>query len=142
MRQQYQNVKLEVFAPPEAVAAIQETLHTAGAGHVGNYDHCATVTEVTGRSRRSLKPKLLPARPTGGRLHGASIEGLVAAPLAKCRRMECTPDKSRGLAMGAVTARIRVVLMMLGVILNARGQSRSCTGVVLSPQASTAHTCR
>ena len=43
-----QQVKLEIFVPAAYVAPLQEALHEAGAGRVGNYDHCLSVTQVTG----------------------------------------------------------------------------------------------
>jgi hypothetical protein len=42
------DVKIEIFAPPEAEAALREALAQAGAGVIGDYDHCATVTPVKG----------------------------------------------------------------------------------------------
>jgi hypothetical protein len=45
------DVKIEIFAPPEAEAALREALAKAGAGVIGDYDHCATVTHVTGYFR-------------------------------------------------------------------------------------------
>jgi hypothetical protein len=43
-----EQVKIEVFVPAAFVAAIREALHQAGAGRIGNYDHCGAVTQVTG----------------------------------------------------------------------------------------------
>jgi hypothetical protein len=45
------DVKIEIFAPPEAEAALREALAQAGAGVIGDYDHCATVTPVKGYFR-------------------------------------------------------------------------------------------
>ena len=44
----YQEVKLEVFTPYEAVDAVREALHQAGCGVIGDYDHCCSITEVRG----------------------------------------------------------------------------------------------
>jgi hypothetical protein len=41
-------VKIEIFAPAESVVLLREALHAVGAGHVGNYDHCMSVSQVTG----------------------------------------------------------------------------------------------
>ena len=41
-------VKIEIFAPPESVAPLLEALNAVGAGRVGNYDHCVSVSQVTG----------------------------------------------------------------------------------------------
>lgn len=40
--------KLEIFVPASHFDAIREALNRAGAGHVGNYDNCLSVAEVTG----------------------------------------------------------------------------------------------
>jgi len=45
------DVKIEIFAPPEAEAALREALAQAGAGVIGDYDHCVTVTPVKGYFR-------------------------------------------------------------------------------------------
>ena len=41
-------VKLEIFAPPEALSALQAALALAGAGQIGNYDHCLSFSRVMG----------------------------------------------------------------------------------------------
>lgn len=40
--------KIEVFIPHSHVDALREALHQAGAGRIGQYDHCVSITEVTG----------------------------------------------------------------------------------------------
>jgi len=40
--------KLEIFVPASHFDAVREALRLAGAGHVGNYDNCLSVSEVTG----------------------------------------------------------------------------------------------
>jgi len=42
------NRKLIVFVPREALDAVREALFAAGAGHIGNYEHCSWYTEGTG----------------------------------------------------------------------------------------------
>ena len=42
------NRKLIVFVPREALDAVREALFAAGAGRIGNYDHCSWYTEGTG----------------------------------------------------------------------------------------------
>lgn len=44
-------VKLEIFAPPEALPALQDALAAAGAGRIGNYDRCLSITRVIGTWR-------------------------------------------------------------------------------------------
>lgn len=46
--QHFPNVKIEVFIPEEFVKSLREELHKAGAGRIGNYDHCVSVTQVKG----------------------------------------------------------------------------------------------
>ena len=40
--------KLEVYLPVAFLGAVLETLHEAGAGRIGLYDHCFAVSEVSG----------------------------------------------------------------------------------------------
>ncbi len=40
--------KLEIFAPEEFVLSIQEAMHKAGAGCLGNYDHIAARIKTKG----------------------------------------------------------------------------------------------
>jgi hypothetical protein len=42
------NRKLVVFVPREALDAVREALFAAGAGRIGNYQHCSWYTEGTG----------------------------------------------------------------------------------------------
>jgi hypothetical protein len=42
------NRKLVVFVPREALDAVREALFAAGAGRIGNYEHCSWYTEGTG----------------------------------------------------------------------------------------------
>jgi hypothetical protein len=42
------NRKLVVFVPREALDAVREALFVAGAGRIGNYEHCSWYTEGTG----------------------------------------------------------------------------------------------
>lgn len=44
-------VKLVVFVPAEYEEAVRLALGDAGAGRIGNYDHCAFVTRGTGHYR-------------------------------------------------------------------------------------------
>ena len=40
--------KLVVFVPPEALDPVREALFAAGAGRIGDYEHCSWYTEGTG----------------------------------------------------------------------------------------------
>ena len=42
------NRKLCVFVPREALDAVREALFAAGAGRIGDYEHCSWYTEGTG----------------------------------------------------------------------------------------------
>lgn len=44
----FQEVKLEIYIPPAFLDRLREALHQAGAGHIGPYDHCLSVTVVEG----------------------------------------------------------------------------------------------
>jgi hypothetical protein len=44
----FDQYKIEVFIPEEFVSVLLETVAKAGAGIIGNYDHCASVTQVRG----------------------------------------------------------------------------------------------
>lgn len=46
-----QRYKIEIFAPPEALPALQDALAVAGAGRIGNYDRCLSITRVMGTWR-------------------------------------------------------------------------------------------
>lgn len=45
---EFTQVKLEIFIPEKYVVILREALASAGAGIIGDYDHCASVTEVRG----------------------------------------------------------------------------------------------
>ena len=48
MKEKKEEVNLHIFVPAEYVEAIQQALHEAGAGVVGNYDHCMSVVDTRG----------------------------------------------------------------------------------------------
>lgn len=41
-------VKIEVYLPKEFIIPVRDALHAVGAGRIGRYDHCVSVTEVSG----------------------------------------------------------------------------------------------
>ncbi len=45
---QVQTVKLEIFIPETHVEPLRHALHEAGVGRIGQYDHCLSITPVTG----------------------------------------------------------------------------------------------
>ena len=48
MVQKPKYVKIEVFIPAEYVEMLRDRLHEVGVGRIGNYDHCVSVSVVTG----------------------------------------------------------------------------------------------
>jgi len=49
MNSQY--FKIEIFCPDESVDVVLKALAVCHAGEVGNYDHCAAITQVNGTFR-------------------------------------------------------------------------------------------
>jgi hypothetical protein len=47
-RHRHLNRKLVVFVPREALDAVRTALFEAGAGRIGNYEHCSWYTQGTG----------------------------------------------------------------------------------------------
>jgi hypothetical protein len=45
------NVKIEIFIPEDFLEILGEALYQAGAGQIGNYDHCKSITRVEGTWR-------------------------------------------------------------------------------------------
>lgn len=45
------NCKLVVFVPHQALEVVRDALFAAGAGRIGNYEHCSWATEGTGTFR-------------------------------------------------------------------------------------------
>jgi hypothetical protein len=43
--------KVEIYVPEDALDEVLEVLHEAGAGVIGNYDHCFAVTAVSSSFR-------------------------------------------------------------------------------------------
>ena len=44
-------VKIEIFIPGEFLGKLSEALYQAGAGRIGQYDHCLSYSEVMGQWR-------------------------------------------------------------------------------------------
>jgi hypothetical protein len=44
-------VKIEIFIPDAYLEILGEALYQAGAGEIGNYDHCKSITHVEGTWR-------------------------------------------------------------------------------------------
>lgn len=77
-----QLVKIVCFAPAANAEAVREAMAEAGAGRIGNYDHCSFSVEGTGR----FKP-LAGAHPSIG-----TIDMLEAV---REERVECVCERSR-----------------------------------------------
>jgi hypothetical protein len=72
--------KLEIFVPASHMDALREALAEAGAGRVGNYDHCCSVLNVRGYWR-----PLVGACPYQGRI-GQIEEGEECKVEVNCPR--------------------------------------------------------
>ena len=44
----FTDVKLEIFVPPEYALKIRDQLAKIGVGRIGDYDHCVAITAVQG----------------------------------------------------------------------------------------------
>ena len=44
-------VKIEIFIPDDFLDVLEEALYQAGAGQIGNYDHCKCISRVEGTWR-------------------------------------------------------------------------------------------
>jgi len=45
---QVEAIKLEIFIPGDHIEPLRHALHAAGVGRIGLYDHCISITQVTG----------------------------------------------------------------------------------------------
>ena len=90
---EFTRVKLEIYAPEECLDPLREALNRLGACHVGGYDQCTSVVQVTGTWR-----PLAGARPYDGEVgtlsHGAECKleavcprGLAAEAVETARRL-------------------------------------------------------
>ena len=41
-------VKLEIFIPEDYIDPLRHALHEVGVGRIGQYDHCLSITQVSG----------------------------------------------------------------------------------------------
>lgn len=62
-------VKIEIYIPESYIEQLRDQLHTINVGHIGNYDHCMSITAVRGYWR-----PLPGAAPYNGKI-GAVSEG-------------------------------------------------------------------
>jgi len=44
----FTTVKIEIFIPADYVDRLREAVAAAGAGKIGNYDHCSSISDVRG----------------------------------------------------------------------------------------------
>ncbi|WP_109507232.1 Nif3-like dinuclear metal center hexameric protein [Nocardioides speluncae] len=77
--------KIVVFVPPDAAAPVRAAISDAGAGEIGNYDHCSFTGQGTGRFR-----PLDGAEPTVGTVGNIETveEDRVEAVLPRSRRAD------------------------------------------------------
>jgi hypothetical protein len=76
----FQEVKLEIYIPETSIKHLQEVLHQVHAGHIGNYDHCLSITNVRGYWR-----PLEGANPFQGHI-GDITEGTECKVEVRCQR--------------------------------------------------------
>jgi hypothetical protein len=76
----FTDVKLEIFIPEDRIEALKVELAEAGAGRIGNYDHCLSISTVKGYWR-----PLDGANPFDGKI-GAISEGTECKVEVNCRR--------------------------------------------------------
>lgn len=77
---EFTRVKLEIYVPEEAVPPIREALNQLGACHIGSYDLCSSMVQVTGTWR-----PLPGAQPYNGEV-GALCHGTECKLEAVCPR--------------------------------------------------------
>ncbi len=77
---EFANFKIEIFIPEEFVIPLRDALNEAGAGHIGNYDHCISVYTVRGYWRA-----LPGADPYAGEV-GKLFEGSECKVEVNCKR--------------------------------------------------------
>jgi hypothetical protein len=46
--ERYPVVKIEIFIPEEYIEPLRDELGRIDVGHIGNYDHCVSITDVRG----------------------------------------------------------------------------------------------
>jgi hypothetical protein len=77
---EFNEVKIEIYVPQDYVIPLRDALSAVGAGHIGNYDHCVSVTQVTGYWR-----PLENARPFQGKI-GEICEGSECKIEIRCQK--------------------------------------------------------
>lgn len=77
---QFQQVKIEIFIPEQYIKTLRDELNKVQAGHIGNYDHCISITDVRGYWR-----PLAGATPYQGKINEIS-EGVECKVEVNCKR--------------------------------------------------------
>jgi len=77
---EFDEAKLEIYVPPDYVVPLRDALSAVGAGHIGAYDHCVSVTQVSGYWR-----PLENAHPFNG-IDGKLCEGSECKIEVRCKR--------------------------------------------------------
>ncbi|MBE6822220.1 MAG: divalent cation tolerance protein CutA [Ruminococcaceae bacterium] len=85
---EFEQAKIEIYIPPDYVVPLRDALSEVGAGHIGAYDHCVSITQVSGYWR-----PLEDAKPFLGEL-GQVCEGTECKVEVRCRR-ELIPEAVR-----------------------------------------------
>ena len=45
---EFEEAKIEIYVPQDYIIPLRAALAQVGAGHIGRYDHCISVTQVSG----------------------------------------------------------------------------------------------
>ena len=77
---EFSEAKIEIYVPQDYVIALRDALSAVGAGHIGDYDHCVSITQVTGYWR-----PLENAHPFNGEI-GAICEGSECKIEIRCKK--------------------------------------------------------
>lgn len=77
---EFNEAKIEIYVPPDYVVPLRDALNAVGAGHIGEYDHCVSVTRVEGYWR-----PLENAHPFQGEV-GEICEGSESKIEIRCKR--------------------------------------------------------
>ena len=77
---EFPNVKIELFIPEQYIELLRDELNKVNVGHIGNYDHCISITDVRGYWR-----PLVGATPYQGEI-GEISEGTECKVEVNCGR--------------------------------------------------------
>ena len=77
---EFDEAKIEIYVPQDYVIPLRDALNAVGAGHIGDYDNCVSITQVTGYWR-----PLEDAKPFNGEI-GEICEGSECKIEIRCKK--------------------------------------------------------